>query len=145
MHALVDGHNAIGRLGLSGSDAEATRRALLQRVLRVTADATVFFDAQGAPAGAPSVQREGGLEVRFCRAREADEEILAAVRAAVRAEALLVVTDDRELAGRARQLGAKTAAVGEFLGATPRGPTPSSRSAAAAEPDVASAGGSGGR
>src|SRR5688572_30589167 len=117
MHAFVDGHNAIFRLGLSAATPEDTRRLLLERVRRVTEDATVFFDAQGAPLLAPESVREGGLAVRFCRASEADAVILAAVREAARPAGLMVVTDDRELAGRARQLGARTAGVGEFLAA----------------------------
>ena len=121
MHAVVDGHNVIGRLGLAAGDREAERRAVLRRVLEVTSDATVFFDAQGAPAAAPTITREGGLDVRFCRAREADEDIVAFVRAAKRPELLLVVTDDRELAGRARQLGAKTSAIAAFFGAGTKG------------------------
>src|SRR5690348_11042516 len=119
MHALVDGHNAIGRLGITAADDEGRRRALLARVARVTTDATVFFDAQGAPALAPSVDREAGPHVRFCRTREADEEILAFVRGAAQPAALLVVTDDREVSGRARQAGAKTSSVADFFAAAP--------------------------
>src|SRR5688500_14058262 len=104
MHAVVDGHNVIGRLGLKAGDRESERRSLLRRVLDVTSDATVFFDAQGAPAAAPTVTREGGLDVRFCRARDADEYIVAFVREATSPERLLGVTDDRKLARRARQL-----------------------------------------
>lgn len=117
MHALVDGHNAIGRLGIQGSVADR-RRALLLRVARVTREATVFFDAQGASLSAPSVDREGGLEVRYCRAREADEEILAFVRGAPNPGALLVVTEDRELAGRVRQCGARSAGMDAFFART---------------------------
>src|SRR5262245_31187966 len=135
MHAVVDGHNAIGRLGVSAGDRETERRAVLQRVLEVTADATVFFDALGAPAAAPTVAREGGLDVRYARAREADEDIVAFVRAAKPRELLLGVADDRALAGRGRQLGAKTSAVADFFGQStqrgqspPRSPSPLSRS-----------------
>jgi (2Fe-2S) ferredoxin/predicted RNA-binding protein with PIN domain len=144
MHAVVDGHNVIGRLGLAASDRESERRAVLRRVLDVTADATVFFDARGAPAAAPTITREGGLDVRFCRARDADEDIVAFVREAKRPEMLVVVTDDRELARRSRQLGAKTSAVAAFFASTQRGQTPLSRSATGTTPDVAGGGGSGG-
>jgi (2Fe-2S) ferredoxin len=92
MHAVIDGH------------------------ARVSTDATVFFDALGAPALAPSVDREGGLDVRFSRARSADEDIVAFVRAAANPAALLVVTDDRELAGRVRQVGARASTVAGFFG-----------------------------
>ena len=115
MRPLVDGHNAIFRLGLAGADAAGLRAELLRRVARVASQATVFFDAQGSSVSAPSVEREGGLDVRFCRGAEADEAILEAVRAAAQPGQLLVVSDDRELAGRARQLGARSAGVREFL------------------------------
>ena len=137
MHAVVDGHNAIGRLGITAADDEGRRRVLLARVARVTTDATVFFDAQGAPPLAPTVDREGGLDVRFSRAREADEEILAFVRAAAQPGALLVVTDDRELSGRARQAGAKASGVAEFFASAP--------APAAQEPRARAPGGAGGR
>jgi (2Fe-2S) ferredoxin len=137
MHAIVDGHNAIGRLGITAADDAGRRRSLLARVARVTTDATVFFDAQGAPRLAPSVDREAGLAVRFSRTREADEEILAFVRGAANPAALLVVTDDRELAGRTRQAGAKTSGVAEFFASAP--------APAAEEPRARASGGAGGR
>ena len=135
MHALVDGHNAIFRLGLNGATPEDTRRLLLKRVLRVTSEATVFFDALGAPLLAPETAREGGLAVRFCRGVEADQVMLDVVRESARPSELLLVSDDRELAGRARQLGARTTSVGQFLGSAgdeeppPRGPRAASRPA----------------
>jgi (2Fe-2S) ferredoxin len=134
MHALVDGHNAIGRLGITAADDEGRRRTLLHRVARLTSDATVFFDARGAPLLAPAVDREGNLEVRFSRARAADEDIVAFVRAAANPGALLVVTDDRELAGRARQAGAKSTGVAEFFaaGGAPPGEEPRAREASSA-------------
>jgi (2Fe-2S) ferredoxin len=115
MHALVDGHNALFRLAIRAATPEEARRELLRRVAAVSRDATVFFDAMGAPLSAPGVDRDGGLEVHYCRGTEADEVILAAVRAAARPETLIVVSDDRELTGRARQLGARVSGVAAWL------------------------------
>jgi (2Fe-2S) ferredoxin len=116
MHALIDGHNALFRLDLTGATPEAARERLLALVAARTRDATVFFDAQGAPLLAPSIQRQGGLDVRYARGGEADALILAFVRDARNPGALLVVSDDRELCGRARQLGASTTGVREYFG-----------------------------
>jgi (2Fe-2S) ferredoxin len=124
MHALVDGHNALFRLGIEGASREAERERLLRLVAARTRDATVFFDAQGAPLLAPGAERQGGLEVRYARGGEADALILDFVRRAQNPGALLVVSDDRELCGRARQLGARCAAVREFLGEAPAEPAP---------------------
>jgi hypothetical protein len=116
MTALIDGHNAIHRLGLRTGSHEGDRRALLARVRRADPQAEVYFDARQAPPRLPDLPREGGLRVRYVRGREADDAILDRVRSAERPGDLVVVTDDRELAGGARQLGARTLPVREFLG-----------------------------
>ena len=121
MLVLVDGHNAIHALGLTRGGHEAARSELVLRVAEEGAEAEVFFDARSAPKGLPEAGREHGVVVRFCRRGPADEAILARLRAGGARE-FLVVTDDRELAGRARQLGAGTKAVREFF--TERAPPP---------------------
>ncbi|MFQ5844238.1 MAG: NYN domain-containing protein [Planctomycetota bacterium] len=126
MEILVDGHNALHRLGLGGEEHETARRSVLRRVRAVAPDATVFFDARHAPSGVPHTAREAGLRVVYCQGREADAEIIERVRESGRPHRLLVVTDDRELAGRVRQLGARPVAVREFFGpdAPPRSGEP---------------------
>jgi hypothetical protein len=115
MRVLVDGHNALFALRLRGGDHAALRRALALRVAEVDRKATVFFDAKRAPPGARVQGSEGGARVVYCRGRDADEEILDRVRGAARPGSVLVVTDDRELRGRAAQLGAKVCKVEEFF------------------------------
>jgi predicted RNA-binding protein with PIN domain len=122
MRALVDGHNALGALKIRAKTHEAARQALLRLVASVTPEATVFFDAREAPPGLAESGREQGVHVHYCRRREADQAILDEVRDADDSRELIVVTNDREVAGRARQLGARAVGIAEFLGpARPRG------------------------
>jgi predicted RNA-binding protein with PIN domain len=117
LRILVDGHNAMGALRLRGDTHEALRDALLRRVAARAPGATVFFDAQQAPDVVFDFAKPHGLNVVYCRRREADEAILEEVRSAGRPHLVLVVTNDREVSGKARQLGAKTSRVREFFGA----------------------------
>jgi hypothetical protein len=112
---LVDGHNALHRLGLKSGNHEADRRELLIRVREVDPRAVVWFDARGAPPGLPESTREHGVRVRYARRTEADRAILDRVLDADRPGRLLVVTNDIEMARKARQLGAKTATVDSWF------------------------------
>lgn len=126
----VDGTNALRRLGRETRDLVADQAWLLAAVRRIAvaetpaADATVHFD--GFPRGGGWGGTEiDGVHVRFSGDREADEAIVESARRARRAETVLVVTDDAELAGRARQIGTSTVGVAAFFGpprpaATPR-------------------------
>jgi len=122
MRALIDGHNALGALRIRAKTHEAARQALLRRVAVVAPRATVFFDAREAPRDLPESGCEQGVDVYYCRRREADQAILDEVRAADDSRDLIVVTNDREVAGRATQLGARAVGVTEFLGAADGGP-----------------------
>jgi predicted RNA-binding protein with PIN domain len=123
MRVLIDGHNAMGALKVGGKNHEARRRNLLRRVAQLAPQATVFFDASRAPAGTMDTLSELGVTVRYCRDMEADAAILRTVRSAAAPGQLIVVTNDREVAGRAAQLGARALRVEEFFG--PRSPLPS--------------------
>jgi len=120
MRAFVDGHNAIHALRITGADHAALRRELLRRVAEIDPEATVFFDAKNAPPDAPATAREGGLRVVYCRRREADEEMIERVRGSDVPGGILVVTNDREVRGRAAQLGGKACKVAEFFARKPR-------------------------
>jgi len=122
MKVLIDGHNALAALRIRASSHEAQRRALLRHVATVAPQATVFFDAREAPPDAGPVGSELGIRVRYCREQEADAFILEEVRDAPAPGRVLVVTNDRELAGRARHLGAQASSVQEFFGSGPAPP-----------------------
>jgi len=113
---LIDGHNALAALGIRGRTHEEARGVLLRRVAASGRAAIVFFDARNAPPGVPSSTREYGVHVRYCRFREADAAIIEAVRGADEPGALVVVTNDREVAGRCAQLGARASGVEAFFG-----------------------------
>ena len=115
MTTLIDGHNALHRLGLRTGNHEADRRELVRRVRAIDASAIVFFDARSAPPDLPSSTREGGVRVRYCRNEEADTAILRRLRESETAAGFTVVTDDREVAGSARQLGARSRSVHAYF------------------------------
>ncbi len=122
MRVLIDGHNAMAALKVGGKTHEDRRRNLLRRVAETAPQAMVFFDARRAPVGIMDAMSELGVSVRYCRGREADIAILDIVRAAAAPAQIIVVTNDREVAGKATQLGARALAVKDFFG--PRSPLP---------------------
>ncbi|MHC4959715.1 MAG: NYN domain-containing protein [Planctomycetota bacterium] len=117
MRVLIDGHNVIGALRLKARSHEEVRENLLRRVRSVAPDAKVYFDARDAPPGLASPASEFGVRVQYCRRREADAAILEEVRDADDAREIVVVTNDREVGGVARQHGARHKRVQEFFGA----------------------------
>jgi len=130
VRALIDGHNALGALRIRAPSHEVQRDALLRRVASIAPGATVFFDARSATGPQMGSPNRYGLKVVFCRKREADAAILDAVRDADAPHLLTVVTNDGEVRGRARQLGAQAKGVADFFGASEpappqeRGPPP---------------------
>jgi predicted RNA-binding protein with PIN domain len=120
MRVLIDGHNAMAALKVGGKTHEEKRRNLLRRVAEAAPQTTtVFFDAQRAPAGTMETMSELGVTVRYCRATEADHAIIGTVRNAAAPGQIIVVTNDREVAGKATQLGARALSVQDFFGPRP--------------------------
>jgi hypothetical protein len=119
VRVLVDGHNAMYALGVSGNNHEARRMALLRRVSAVAPEAVVYFDARNAsPDQGFDRTREAGMRVKYCRTREADAAILEAVKEDSQPGRIIVVTRDREVAGRCAQLGARPISPTDFLAQT---------------------------
>ena len=116
MHYLVDGYNVAHRLfGVAGRRAtpEELREAVLRRIRPFCSKrrrVVVVFDGTPDDFGA---RRGGVLEIRF--ARSADDEIVRIVRDDPDPSRLRVVSHDREVTGRARQLGARIVRVVDFL------------------------------
>jgi hypothetical protein len=113
---LVDGYN-LTLLQRSDQPLELQRRWLIDRlrplVGRGGCRPVVVFDGD-RPSGAMSMV--GGIEVRFTGASvTADDEIVFSVAATD--EAVVVVTDDRELQERARAEGANVLGTVHLLGA----------------------------
>jgi hypothetical protein len=103
---LVDGTNALRSLGVDAGGYEADRGALVADVRRRTRKGVVFFDGW-PPPGEFVESAARGVRVVFSKGREADDEIVDAVRDADDPRRVLVVTDDVPLGRRAAQLGAK--------------------------------------
>lgn len=105
MPYLVDASNLGGVLGgrAGARDAAGVVRFLLPWA-RGRGRVVVVFDG---PARAEVADRYGALEVVWSGARSADAVVLA--RAARRAAGWTVVTDDRALARRCREAGARVA------------------------------------
>jgi predicted RNA-binding protein with PIN domain len=119
MHYVIDGYNVAHVLfGVEARSAspEEMRGALLRRLRRYASRkrrVTAVFDGRAGGGTGRSSERSGEVEVRF--APSADEEIVEIVRRAPDPGRVRVVTRDREVAGRARQLGADTTPVPVFL------------------------------
>jgi hypothetical protein len=77
--------------------------------------APVFFDARRAPEGLFEREALHGILAIYCREREADAFILDAVRDAADPNNVLVVSNDRQITGTARQHGAKTSGIDDFF------------------------------
>ncbi|MHC4389819.1 MAG: NYN domain-containing protein [Planctomycetota bacterium] len=119
---LVDGYNYLHRARLLGGDLRRARLALLGRLSVLAGDRNrvhVVWDAERgtregtAPRDGGVLESRGRVESVFARNCTADDEILAWIRSSEKAASLCVVTDDRELFGRAEQLGARTMRVAE--------------------------------
>lgn len=115
MRVLVDGHNAMFALDIRAASHEEARAELLRCVRAVTKRAVVYFDAGNAPAHAPRVFAEQGVQVVYCGKTDADTAILEAVAGSLRPRSLRVVTNDRALARRCKEHRAAVVDVETFL------------------------------
>ena len=120
MTYLVDGNNVMGqRVGWHRDKAGARRRLIgeLARYVRLTGDGVdVVFD--GAPdEGVADGARVDGVGVHFADpGSDADSRIRQLVQAVPDRPSLIVVTSDRRLVERVRELGATVTSSGSFRG-----------------------------
>jgi predicted RNA-binding protein with PIN domain len=121
---LVDGFNVLHAGLLRGRDRkdwwnEERRRLVIERAGRLAAGGervcVVFDGARPALADSDTPAGEGSAGVRVVFARDADEWILKAMRAAPDPSAVAIVTADRSVADRARRRGAQVIAPRVFL------------------------------
>lgn len=120
MHYLLDGYNLAHWLAPGDHDLEPRQlRELLlgQLAGRVPGDASsvaVYWDVRNMHPGIP--QRESlGWCVQH-NVPDADAAIIDAVYDAARPSDCVVVSRDREVTGKSRQLGARTMQPGDLLG-----------------------------
>ena len=109
MPYFLDGNNLIGRRNPSEEDRRALVAEIASRLRNTRASAVLFFD--GTARRATSL---GPLRLRDGFGANADDDILASIRASRTASEVTVVTSDRELARRARDAGASIVSPDDF-------------------------------
>jgi predicted RNA-binding protein with PIN domain len=125
----VDGSNFLGSVPGFDLASDASRERLITRLQEYArrhsgTRVTVFFDGKKA-----SARVQGGVEIRFSSASQtADQAILAYLRGVARDERdeALLITQDAELAARARALGVRVEPPRQFRRRIPDPPTPPS-------------------
>jgi len=116
MEYWIDGYNVILRKRWNDSETlEQAREKLLSAVVALGVTVRVYFDAAKAPGGhGSSHSRSSRVVPVFVRQGTADDAMADDLRNKPKSQ-ITVVTDDRELRGRARQLGANTCGVNTFV------------------------------
>lgn len=119
VHLLVDGYNVSKAEGGFGDlTLERQRERLLQEVEKVARrhkiQATVIFDGSDVAPGT-SRRARGPVEVEYSRPDEIADDHLVAKLEAMPKHPVVVVTNDRELQGRAARLGATIATSNQLL------------------------------
>lgn len=114
METWLDGYNVILRQGWNKkASLEEARARLLTAVAALKQPVRVYFDAQKFP-GRVTRSEASSPDVRaiFVREGSADDAIVEDLRGA---SGVTVITDDRELRNRARQLKANAVGVDKFI------------------------------
>jgi hypothetical protein len=113
MPYFLDGNNLIGQARGTARPSEEDRQALVAelagRLRRTKATAVLFFDGPGERRSSL-----GKLSIREAGRTSADEAILAEIGRSRAPREIVVVTEDRGLGSRARDLGALTLLPKEF-------------------------------
>lgn len=114
-HTFVDGYNVLLRLKLgAGASLEERRAELIARIAATGIAATVVFDSGESIHGVatPAPRR---IRVLFAKpGQSADTLLLDQLRRSPDLRGAVVVSDDREVAERARFLGARITSVADF-------------------------------
>ena len=136
MEYWVDGYNLILRKAWeSEGGLESARAKLLRLAVPLGCPVRIYFDARKGDGRTRDESPSTRVRPVYVPNRDADDAIAADLRNAPKGS-VTVVTDDRELRGRAKQLGASTLGVEKFLekldhaNAPVREPSPSSRTPA---------------
>jgi predicted RNA-binding protein with PIN domain len=133
MEYWVDGYNLILRKAWDREGTlEQARARLLRSVVPLGVPLRVYFDAKKGDGRSRDESPSTRVKAVYATAVAADDAMASDLRGVPRGQ-ITVVTDDRELRGRAKQLGAATLGVDKFLekvdlaNAPVREPPPSSR------------------
>jgi len=120
MQYLIDGHNLIGKIpDLSLKDPDDEHKLICRLHVfaqRIRKPVAVVFDP-GSNYVPPHRQSYSDVKASYARrGQTADQLIIDRVRKARNPREVMVVTSDRELAGRVRALGARIISSEEFVG-----------------------------
>jgi len=119
VHLLIDGYNVSkARGGFGDLTLETQRERLIQAVAklarRAEVTATIVFDGSEVPPGTKRRHR-APVAVEYSRPDEIADDHLVAKLEALPNWPVIVVTNDKELQGRARKLGATVARSDQLL------------------------------
>lgn len=120
MHYYVDGYNLLFRLAPKKNSLDLNRSAVISSLNRIASQLhlriTLVFDAtqQKERLGVARGNYDA-IEIVYTENKNADNYILEEVENATAPSQITIVTSDRELAGRAKQLGAQTLSISEFV------------------------------
>ena len=119
MPILIDGNNLM--FSLKDSNRGAVRRLILDLTRRERISVILVFDG---PPPDPSRPREvlGSVEIRYSGGSSADDAIIRVLRNSAHPKNWTLVTDDGELRGRARRLGASILSCSEWKSRRRRNP-----------------------
>lgn len=120
MHYYVDAYNLLFKVSKTKKTLEKDRQIFLQilneKMAQLKWSVTLVFDGAEGVRGEVSRHHFKDLEIIYTsKGLSADDYILQEVTASTRPHDETVVTSDRELAGRCRQLGAHTLTIRNFL------------------------------
>ncbi len=120
MQYYIDGYNLFFKKSKATPSFEKKRRSFLEELNALTeemhGEVIIVFDGEKRGNGVFQRSHFKNLEVIYTSSNQtADEYILEFVLAHQSPKNLTIVTSDRELAGRSRQLGAATMSIKEFV------------------------------
>ena len=119
MPVIIDGNNLLHSLPGSEQNRASVRRRALDTVREGGMSLTVVFDGP-PPEGSANPEHLGRLTIRYSGSSSADDLILRLIPRSGRASEWVVVTDDRALRDRVRELGGEVRTLGEWRSRRPR-------------------------
>lgn len=122
MPLLVDGNNLLHRLPTTSRTRSAVRALVLDATRHERMSVVVVFDGP-PPDGSPEREALGRVTVVYSGTAAADDVIIRRIPDGAGARQWVVVTDDRGLAGRAREQGAAVRTLGEWSARPRRAPS----------------------
>jgi hypothetical protein len=119
MPILLDGNNLLNRLPKASRTRADVRRLVLDSTRHEKTTVVVVFDGP-PPRDALPEESLGKVTVLYSAPKSADDVIISRLPAGPSARNWVVITDDRELARKARDRGAPVRPIGEWQSKRPQ-------------------------